>query len=109
MITGLAGRAAIPGTAGIAAVNGAIERMAITLSKELAPLRINIVSPGMIDTPAYGWMPDEKRISFYKEMGLGLSVGRVGQPEEVSSVVLMSMTNDFLTGSVLDIDGGARV
>ncbi|MGA8261526.1 MAG: SDR family oxidoreductase, partial [Arenicellales bacterium] len=58
MLGGAASRTAIPGTAGLAAVNGAINQMAQTLARELAPLRINVVSPGTIDTPAYDGMPE---------------------------------------------------
>jgi len=53
---GGATRFSIPNTAGVAAVNGAILSMAMTLAKELAPLRVNVLSPGLVDTPAYDWM-----------------------------------------------------
>ena len=61
---GGAARSAIPGTTGVAAVNGAIMSMAFTLAKELAPIRVNILSPGLVDTPAYNWMSNEEKEGF---------------------------------------------
>ncbi len=48
----------------LAAVNGAIQAMAFTLAKELAPIRVNILSPGLVDTPMYDWMTSEEKKSF---------------------------------------------
>ena len=56
MVTGAAGRAALPGTSALAAVNAAIAAAAQALAVELAPRRINVISPGITDTEAYGWM-----------------------------------------------------
>lgn len=107
-VVGAACRTAIPQTAGLAAVNGAIVSMALTLAKELAPLRVNVVSPGLVDTPAYNWMSQVEKQTFFQQMGSNLPVGRVGQPREIAEAILFLLGNDFVTGSVLDIDGGAR-
>lgn len=107
-VVGAACRTAIPSTAGLAAVNGAIVSMALTLAKELAPLRVNVISPGLVDTPAYDWMPEAQKQAFFQQMGSNLPVGRVGQPSEIAEAILFLLSNDFVTGSVLDIDGGAR-
>ena len=107
-VVGAACRTAIPNTAGLAAVNGAIVSMALTLAKELAPLRVNILSPGLVDTPAYDWMPQAQKEVFFQQMGGNLPVGRVGQPSEIASAILFLLGNGFVTGSVLDVDGGSR-
>jgi NAD(P)-dependent dehydrogenase (short-subunit alcohol dehydrogenase family) len=106
---GGAARSAIPGTAGVAAVNGAILCMAMTLAKELAPIRVNILSPGLVDTPAYNWMSAEEKKAFFKQMGGNLPVGRVGKPDELAQAALYLLANGFTTGAILDVDGGGRL
>jgi len=108
LITGAAARAAIPGTSGVAAVNGAIERLAMTLAKELAPLRVNVLSPGLVDTPAYDWMPSEQKQGMLKDAAARLPVQRVGQPDDIAEAVLFLVRERYITGAVLDVDGGAR-
>jgi NAD(P)-dependent dehydrogenase (short-subunit alcohol dehydrogenase family) len=106
---GGAARSAIPGTAGVAAVNGAIMCMAFTLAKELAPIRVNILSPGLVDTPAYGWMSEAEKQSFFEQMGGNLPVGRVGKPDEIAQAVHYLLMNGYTTGAILDVDGGGRL
>jgi NAD(P)-dependent dehydrogenase (short-subunit alcohol dehydrogenase family) len=106
---GGAARSAIPGTAGVAAVNGAIMCMAFTLAKELAPIRVNILSPGLVDTPAYNWMSAEEKQDFFKQMGGNLPVGRVGRPDEIAEAARYLIMNAYTTGAVLDVDGGGRL
>jgi NAD(P)-dependent dehydrogenase (short-subunit alcohol dehydrogenase family) len=107
--TGGACRSAIPGTSGVAAVNGAIQAMAFTLAKELAPLRVNILSPGLVDTPMYDWMSPEKKQEFFQQMGSQVPVGRVGRPDEIAEALLFLVRNGFTTGAILDVDGGNRL
>ncbi len=106
---GGAARAAIPGTAGLAAVNGGIVAMARTLAKELAPLRVNVISPGLVDTPAYSWMGEEERKGFYHKMGASLPVGRIGSADEIAAMTIAMICNGYMTGSVVDVDGGASL
>jgi NAD(P)-dependent dehydrogenase (short-subunit alcohol dehydrogenase family) len=83
--------------------------MAHTLAKELAPLRVNAISPGLVDTPAYDWMREEEKHAFFEQMSRNLPVGRVGQPMEIAEAVVFLIANGFVTGTVLDVDGGARL
>ncbi len=108
-VIGGASRSAIPGTTGVAAVNGAIQAMAFTMAKELAPLRVNILSPGLVDTPVYDWMTPEQKADFFKQMGGELPVGRVGKPDEIGQAVSYFIKNGFTTGAILDVDGGGRL
>ena len=78
LFIGAACRTALPGTAGLAAVNGAIMQMAYTLTKDLAPLRVNAISPGMVDTPAYDWMNAEQKQAMFEQTGNNLPVKRIG-------------------------------
>ncbi|MDN0076612.1 SDR family oxidoreductase [Crenobacter sp. SG2303] len=87
MLTGAASRTAMPGTSGLAAVNGAITQMAMTLAKELAPLRVNVVSPGLVDTPAYDGMPEEAKRGMFESAARNLPVGCTGTSEDVAAAV----------------------
>lgn len=109
LITGAASRTAIPGTSGLAAINGAIERMGITLAKERAPLRVNVLSPGLVDTPAYDWMPPDQKQKMLQDTAAGLPLRRVGQPDDVAEAVHFLVRERYITGSVLDVDGGVRL
>jgi NAD(P)-dependent dehydrogenase (short-subunit alcohol dehydrogenase family) len=109
LISGAAARTAIPGTSGLAAVNGAIERMGITLAKELAPLRVNVLSPGLVDTPAYDWMPPDQKEGMLQDAAAKLPVRRVGQPDDIAESVLFLIRERYITGAVLDVDGGVRL
>lgn len=106
---GGAARASIPGTAGLAAVNGGIVAMARTLAKELAPIRVNVVSPGLVDTPAYSWMSEEEREAFYHKMGASLPVGRIGSADDIAAMMIAIIGNGFMSGSIVDVDGGASL
>ncbi len=108
-VIGGASRSAIPGTTGIAAVNGAIQAMAFTMAKELAPLRVNILSPGLVDTPVYDWMTAEQKAGFFQQMGGQLPVGRVGKPDDIAEAVSYFIKNRYTTGAILDVDGGGRL
>lgn len=109
MLTGGASRAAIPGTAGLAAVNGAITQMAHTLARELAPLRINVISPGLVRTPAYDGMPEAAREGMFAHAARTLPVGRVGDADDIAAAAVMLMANTYASGVLLDLDGGAHL
>jgi NAD(P)-dependent dehydrogenase (short-subunit alcohol dehydrogenase family) len=90
-------------------VNGALNALALTLAKELAPRRVNAVSPGLTRTPAYDYMGEAERKTYFERMGASLPVGRVAQPEEIADAVRFVVSNQFVTGTVLDVDGGVRL
>ena len=102
-------RVALPGTIGLAAINGAIETIIPTLAKELAPIRVNAVSPGVIDTPWWDKMPKEARDSIFEQTSKSLPVRRVGRPEDVSQAIAFLIENTFVTGTIIEVDGGAHL
>lgn len=95
---------------GLGAVNSAVEGLTRALALELGPkIRVNCCSPGMTRTEAYGGMPTDKREAMYEATGESLPIGRVGTAGEIADAVLFLMTNTYLTGQILDIDGGHTV
>jgi len=87
------------------AMHAALETLAKGLALELAPVRVNAVEAGTIDTPAFG----EYRDQVADEASKRLPVKRIGSAEEVAHAVLLLMTNEFITGEVLHVDGGERL
>ena len=106
LTSGQLGRKLAPGQFIKVGINAATEALGKQLAKELAPRRVNVVSPGVIDTPAYAGLSEEQRQGMFTKVGGVLPVGRVGQADEVAAGYLMAMENGFITGSVIDIDGG---
>lgn len=86
--------------------NAAIEGLARSLAVELAPVRVNAVSPGLVDTPMWSAMPDDRRAAYFSEMAAKLPAGRICTAEDIAGLILMCMVNPVLTGAVLKADGG---
>lgn len=105
-VTAVSAQAANPGTSGLAAINGAIERMIPVLAVELAPLRVNGISPGVVDTPWWNWMPLEHRQAAFELFAKAALVGRIGKPEDLANAIYAIATNGFITGQIQIVDGG---
>ena len=100
-------RPAAGGAMAAAAVAG-VEGMTRALALDLAPIRVNAVAPGLIDTPLWDTFGPDVHEAFAARAAK-LPVGRIGRPEEVAEAVLFLMTNGFVTGTVLPIDGGGAL
>jgi NAD(P)-dependent dehydrogenase (short-subunit alcohol dehydrogenase family) len=109
IITAASARAAFAGTAGIAAVNGALETIIAPLAVELAPLRVNAVSPGIIDTQWWSGMPHDQRLAYFDAVAAVTPVRRVGKPEDVAAAVVYLTGASFVTGTVLECAGGLNL
>ncbi len=109
LVGAVTARAAMPGTAGIAAVNGAVEALVKPLAAEFAPIRVNGVSPGFIDTPWWSGMPDQARQQFFQDAARALPVGTIADADQVAEVVVLAATNRNTTGTIIETDGGARL
>lgn len=106
LTSGLLARKAVPGAVVKASMNAAVEAIGKTLAKELAPVRVNVVSPGMVETGMWGPLSEAERKAMAERAGAGLPVGRVGQADDLAQAYLMLMQNGFMTGAVVDVDGG---
>ena len=98
-----------PASAIVGAANGALESLARSLALELAPVRVNAVSPGIIDTPIRAAMPEAARQEMLAKIAAALPVGRVGVGDDIARQILAFMTIGFATGSIVYLDGGALV
>ena len=99
----------ILGVAVIAAAAGAVEAMTRALALELAPIRVNAIAPGFIDTPLLQAAFGEARDAVVADAASKLPTKRIGAAKEIAQAALFLMTNEFMTGEVLHIDGGGRL
>jgi NAD(P)-dependent dehydrogenase (short-subunit alcohol dehydrogenase family) len=100
---------AMPGAAAIGAANGAIATMVPTLARELQPLRVNAVAPGVIDTPWWSWVEAEQKAALFADFASKTPVGRVGTADEIGQTIAFLITNGFMTGQTIVCDGGIRL
>jgi len=109
MFAGVASVKPLPGLVAYSAVNGAVEGLCRALAVELAPVRVNVVSPGIVATPVYAAMPERERDSMFQALADKLPAKRVGRPEDIARTVLYLMQNGYATGTVNYVDGGHRL
>ena len=105
LVSGFPARRPRPGYVAIGSVGGAVEAFVRGIAAELAPRRINIVSPGIIDTPMFA-VDGEARAAFLGNATAGQPIPRAGTADEVAQGILFVIGNDFVTGSTVDVDGG---
>jgi NAD(P)-dependent dehydrogenase (short-subunit alcohol dehydrogenase family) len=98
-----------PNAAIVGAVNGALESLTRSLALDLAPVRVNCVSPGIIDTPIRAGMPEAARRDMLARIAATLPVARIGEGADVARQILSFMTIGFMTGSIVYLDGGGAV
>ena len=108
LLGAISARAAAPGTAGIAAINAAVEALVKPLAAELAPIRVNGVSPGFVDTPWWSGLPEEARQAYFAQAAQVLPVRRIATADDIAEAVVLAATNPNLTGTIIETDGGAR-
>ncbi|WP_019926433.1 SDR family oxidoreductase [Nocardia sp. BMG111209] len=109
LIGAVTARAGMPGTAGIAAVNGAVEALVKPLAAELAPIRVNAVSPGFVDTPWWSALPEQARRDYFTQAAQRLPARHIATAEDIADITVAVATNRTITGTVVEADGGARL
>ncbi|RUU12076.1 SDR family oxidoreductase [Mesorhizobium sp. USDA-HM6] len=107
-ISAVSAQIAAPGVAGIGAINGMLLTVAPILAVELKPLRVNVVAPGVIDTPWWDFLPGEQRQAVFAEYAGKTPVGRIGRAKDIADAIAFLVSNSFMTGQVLTCDGGLR-
>lgn len=110
-LTAAAARSALPGLSGYAAPNGALHAMLGPLAMELAPVRINCISPGLTRTAFWdrlGMSPADQETMF-TGAAQTIPLRRVGAADEIAHAMLFAATNAYLTGAILDLSGGLQL
>ena len=105
LVSGSPARKAKSGQISLASVGGAVEAFVRSVAMEIAPRRINTVSPGTIDTPMSALTGKEREQHFEKLTSPHL-IPRAGLPDEVAKAIIFMVENDFVTGTTIDVDGG---
>jgi NAD(P)-dependent dehydrogenase (short-subunit alcohol dehydrogenase family) len=102
-------RPPVPGGAVVTAVAGSFGYLAHALALELAPTRVNIVSPGWVDTPMWDELVGEAKTGFFAGMAPSLPARRFATPADVAKAYLFLMESEFTTGETIHVDGGQRL
>jgi NAD(P)-dependent dehydrogenase (short-subunit alcohol dehydrogenase family) len=98
-----------PGMLAVAATNAAVDAVTAGLAVELAPIRVNAISPGTIDTGAYDALGDERKAALFAARSAANPARRIGTAEDVAAAALTALTNAFLTGVSIPVDGGEHL
>ena len=106
LTTGVAGRRPHSGWVIAASVCGTIEALTRALAIELAPIRVNAVSPGVVRTNLWQNMSSVEREQLFESVGKRLPVGRVGEAHDIAQAYLFLMKEGFSTGQTVVVDGG---
>ena len=106
LFSGVAAAKIEVGTLAVAITNAAADTLARSLALELAPIRVNAISPGVIDTGAWDALGEQGKAAYFADIGTRNPARRIGTPGDIAQGVLFAMTNTFLTGQTLHIDGG---
>ncbi|WP_290053547.1 SDR family oxidoreductase [Amycolatopsis solani] len=108
LFSGVAAWRPAPERTVMATTNGAVAFLAQALAVELAPIRVNAISPGIVDSGAWDRLGEAKDELFVRTAEAN-PARRVGRPEDVSAATLQLLSNPFTTGSVYHVDGGGRL
>jgi len=105
LVSGSPARKIKPAQSPLSCVGASVENLVRCLAVEMAPVRVNVVSPGTVDTAMFDWMGDEKQGKL-QAMTASHLIQRAGTPEEIAQGILFVMQNGFVTGTTVDVDGG---
>lgn len=95
------------GAAALTAINSAVEGLGRALALELAPVRVNTICPGLVDTEMWERLPSQQRADMLEQARKRLPARHVASAQDIAELTLAVLTNRYITGTVVDIDGGA--
>jgi NAD(P)-dependent dehydrogenase (short-subunit alcohol dehydrogenase family) len=90
----------------VAAAAGASEILARAVAQEVAPIRVNVIRPGVVDTPLLTRVAGERRDQIIESQAKRIPLRRIARPEEIAHAILFLMSNTYVTGTTLTVDGG---
>ncbi len=106
LVSGSPARKYGPNMSALGCTGAAVENLSRFLAAEIAPKRVNVVAPGTIATGMWEAMPEERRNAMFEAAGSRVPLGRVGTSEEVADSIIHVMTNPYITGATIDVNGG---
>ncbi|WP_036709864.1 SDR family oxidoreductase [Paenibacillus pinihumi] len=109
LTSGFFGDKAIAGASVPSAVHGAVENLGRVLAVELAPVRVNVISPGYADTPLHDGLTPEQKQAWFDQTAPALPVRRIASADDIAGGILFLIGNSYTTGLTLTVDGGARL
>jgi NAD(P)-dependent dehydrogenase (short-subunit alcohol dehydrogenase family) len=109
LTSGMASRRPAKGRSMVSSVCGATEALTRSLAVELAPLRVNLVCPGLVKTDLWDGMATDVREAMFRRAEQNLLVGRAGEAEDLAEAYVYLMKNGFSTGQIVVADGGVSV
>lgn len=110
MVSGALTKRPGKGSAALAAANAAVEVLGRSLANDLGPrLRVNTVSPGLVDTEIWAKMPAGVKEGMLAGFGKEVPCGRAGVPSDIGHAIRFLLESSWTTGTVLDVDGGAAI
>lgn len=109
LTSGIAAYRPRPKGVAVAAINAALEGVVRAMAIELAPLRVNAVSPGWVRTPIWNDVAGADSETLLASMAERLPVGRVGTGDDIADAIVFLLGNGYTTGTVLHVDGGHRL
>lgn len=102
-------RPPVPGGAVVSAIAGSFSYFARALALELAPTRVNVVSPGWVDTPMFERLAGDMKSELFETMAARLPSGKIATPADIASAYIYAMESEFTTGQTIDTDGGQSI
>lgn len=105
LVSGSPARRCGPGQVALSSVGGAVEALTRAVAREISPKRINVMSPGLIDTPMVALQGEERKAHYQRLTGNNL-IPRAGTADECAQGIIFLIENEFVTGTTLDVDGG---
>jgi len=106
LFSGVAAAKIAVGTMAVAITNAAADTLARSLALEVSPIRVNAISPGVIDTGAWDALGEQGKADYFADISARNPARRIGTPDDIAHAVMFALTSTFLTGQTLHIDGG---
>src|SRR5262249_17457479 len=108
-MSGTGARRPAPGLSLVSALTAALPAMTKNLALELAPIRVNLIAPGFVDTPLSAAILGDQLEARREQLRTTLPIRRVVGPADIATLAVHLMTNTAVTGATFDIDGGQQL